>query len=147
MGMGKTVSWITAGLDFGQDLKVMTCPTCSIVYAVPEQWRQERERDHRGWSCPNKCDLHYPREASPETKRIKQLEQALEAERNRTADANRSRDWAQSRAKGANIAAGKAKAAARRLKERVAAGVCPCCQRTFKQLAAHMKSKHPEVVG
>lgn len=21
---------------------------------------------------------------------------------------------------------------------------CPCCKRTFKQLAAHMKNKHPE---
>lgn len=31
-----------------------------------------------------------------------------------------------------------------RLKNRSAAGVCPCCNRTFKHLAAHMKTKHPE---
>lgn len=24
------------------------------------------------------------------------------------------------------------------------AGMCPCCRRTFKQLAEHMKSKHPD---
>jgi hypothetical protein len=29
----------------------------------------------------------------------------------------------------------------------VAAGVCPCCKRTVKQLAAHMKEKHPEFVN
>lgn len=33
-----------------------------------------------------------------------------------------------------------------RTKKRVANGVCPCCNRTFKQLAAHMKNKHPEYV-
>jgi hypothetical protein len=36
------------------------------------------------------------------------------------------------------------KAATTRIKNRVAAGVCPCCKRTVKQMAAHMKSKHPD---
>lgn len=27
---------------------------------------------------------------------------------------------------------------------RVKAGVCPCCNRTFQQLARHMKAKHPD---
>lgn len=27
---------------------------------------------------------------------------------------------------------------------RVGAGVCPCCKRTFQQLARHMKCKHPK---
>lgn len=31
-----------------------------------------------------------------------------------------------------------------KLKRRVKAGVCPCCKRTFKQLVAHMKHKHPD---
>lgn len=31
-----------------------------------------------------------------------------------------------------------------RQRKRVEAGVCPCCNRTFKQLAAHMKNKHPD---
>lgn len=31
-----------------------------------------------------------------------------------------------------------------RLKNRVAAGVCPCCHRSFKQLSEHMKMKHPD---
>lgn len=28
-------------------------------------------------------------------------------------------------------------------KNRVANGVCPCCNRSFEQLARHMKSQHP----
>jgi hypothetical protein len=31
-----------------------------------------------------------------------------------------------------------------RQRKRIAEGVCPCCHRTFKQLAAHMKNKHPD---
>lgn len=31
-----------------------------------------------------------------------------------------------------------------RQRKRASAGVCPCCNRTFQQLARHMKSKHPE---
>lgn len=29
-------------------------------------------------------------------------------------------------------------------RNRIAHGVCPCCHRTFKQLAAHMQNKHPD---
>jgi hypothetical protein len=32
---------------------------------------------------------------------------------------------------------------ATRITKRAKAGVCPCCNRTFKQLAAHMASQHP----
>jgi hypothetical protein len=33
---------------------------------------------------------------------------------------------------------------ATRITKRAKAGVCPCCNRTFRQLAAHMANKHPE---
>jgi hypothetical protein len=47
----------------------------------------------------------------------------------------------------AALATSEAKAAKRetaRLKKRAAAGVCPCCHRTFGELARHMQTKHPE---
>lgn len=31
----------------------------------------------------------------------------------------------------------------KRLERRVKAGVCPCCQRTFSNMAAHIKTQHP----
>jgi len=33
---------------------------------------------------------------------------------------------------------------ATRISRRVKAGVCPCCNRTFKQLALHMARQHPQ---
>lgn len=38
-----------------------------------------------------------------------------------------------------------AEAALKKSSTRTKAGVCSCCNRTFKQLAAHMKNKHPTV--
>lgn len=34
-----------------------------------------------------------------------------------------------------------------KVKKRVGNGVCPCCQRTFKDLARHMGTQHPDYSG
>lgn len=39
------------------------------------------------------------------------------------------------------------KAAKTRIKNRIARGVCPCCKRTFQNLAAHMQTQHPGFGG
>jgi hypothetical protein len=36
---------------------------------------------------------------------------------------------------------------ATRIRNRIAAGVCPCCTRTFKNVARHIKDKHPTYVA
>jgi hypothetical protein len=40
----------------------------------------------------------------------------------------------------------RAEAATKRLKKRTAAGSCPCCKRTFSNMATHMKRQHPDYV-
>jgi hypothetical protein len=47
----------------------------------------------------------------------------------------------------ARVRAEKAEAAAKRLKKRASAGTCPCCSRTFANMAEHMKQKHPELLA
>lgn len=39
--------------------------------------------------------------------------------------------------------ADKAEKAIKRLKKRASAGTCPCCQRTFSNMATHMRNQHP----
>ena len=36
------------------------------------------------------------------------------------------------------------KAAKTRIKNRIAAGVCPCCNRSFQNVARHMSGQHPD---
>jgi hypothetical protein len=40
-----------------------------------------------------------------------------------------------------------AEAERERLKQRIKRGVCPCCKRSFKALARHIETKHPDYAG
>ncbi len=128
----------------GHDLWVTECGQCGVVFAVLSSFDDLKRQDHSRFYCPNGHPRVY-REGESHTDR--QLRLANARADQAEAEAKRQRDlraWAETRTKGANIAAGKAKAETRRLKTRIAHGVCPCCHRTFKQLAAHMTTKHPE---
>ena len=114
----------------------LNCYLCGTAFWIERNIYDRRMEDGRNFWCPNGHDQHFTELEATKLKR------QLEQKNHEIESLKRSRDWAQSRTKGANIAAGKAKAQLRRTLERVHAGVCPHCQRTFKQLAAHMKSKH-----
>lgn len=118
-----------------------TCCNCGIQFCITTALYNKRRSDQGTFYCPNGHGQHYSGRTEVEKERDR-LKAELQREQAARESAERSRKWAESRAKGANIAAGKAKAKANRLMARVHAGVCPDCNRTFKQLAAHMKSKH-----
>ena len=117
------------------ELRVIQCGTCGVWHAIPEV-KFQKCRDEGGfWYCPNGHSRGYS-EGS--------IYQQLEKEKKR-------REWAEKHADNMRAQAAEAerrrvaqKAATTRLRKRVKAGICPCCSRHFKQLAAHMKRKHPE---
>lgn len=123
-------------------LYVSGCARCGEVYGITVELETVRRRDGQTMYCPNGHPQHFSLMESIDERRIKELERDLGIERARAESAHRQREWAETRAKGANIAAGKARAKAARLQHRVECGVCPSCHRTFKQLAAHMLAKH-----
>jgi len=123
---------------YRQDLETLVCGKCGIEFAVPAWWLAEHRKTHEGFSCPNGHGRVFSG-PTPDEKRIAELEQQLAREKSEAS-------WAKSQQRSAEIRRGKAEAKAQRLEKRVACGVCPHCQRTFKQLAAHMKTQHPEVV-
>lgn len=108
----------------------MECGNCGIVFSVPETWRAEKQRNGGSWYCPNGCCRVYRESDADKTKRL------LEEERKRHANTL-------ARLNEAQAAEEKAAKEIKRMKKRAAAGVCPCCNRTFQQLARHMKTKHP----
>lgn len=128
-------------------LETVTCATCGMLYAIPvglvrsaKRWRGDR-RDGKGWSlcCPIGHVWHYVGE-NDEQRLIRQRDEArdsrarLRAELDQMTSAERNQRAAKSRALTAN----------RKLKHRVAAGVCPCCTRSFANLERHMASQHPD---
>lgn len=128
----------------GYQVTVLDCPQCGEVFGVMESTIATRRRDGKTIYCPHGHSMSFSQGESWEQRAVKEAKQRAEAAEKEAAHQRQMREWAETRAKGANISAGHAKAELRRTIERVHAGVCPHCNRTFKQLAAHMKSKHAE---
>lgn len=133
MGLAKRIDCVDGYIN-GYRLTVMDCPSCGEVFAMLSEFVSVRRRDCNTMYCPNGHTMAYTLGKS--------REQVLQEELDRArADAERHRQ--------ARIDAEKRTIAQRgvvtRMKRRVEAGVCPHCTRTFKQLAAHMKSKHSDI--
>jgi hypothetical protein len=122
-------------------MELIVCARCSMAFAVPARFEQARRRDHREFWCPSGHGnlFHGP---SVEEKLRKQVSD-LEA---RLTHARDERDWERGRRESTERSLSATKGVLTRTKRRVAAGVCPCCKRTFAQLARHMAGQHPEYV-
>lgn len=119
-------------LQVSVNLAEINCGRCGGVYAINERYRQAKADIGGTWNCPY-CQTGWG-----------YAKGALAKEREaREAEAARHRDTL-ARLNEANAELAKAAKAAAAAKRRTAAGTCQCCNRTFKQLAAHMKNKHPE---
>lgn len=120
------------------ELFISDCAACGVIFGIPAEMEERRRHDHRNFYCPNGHPLNFsgPTRAEKEAKAAKEradrLFTQLSAQRDQTEAAQRE--------------AAEAKASEIRLRWRVGNGVCPCCQRTFHGLAAHVADKHPEFV-
>ena len=120
-------------------LVLETCCNCFMVFAMPEEFQARRRKDHQGFYCPNGHRQYYNAK-SEEDKLRDQL--AAEKHAREQADA-----WA--RDKAVQLEQTKKRLAATqgvvtRHKRKIAAGRCPCCSASFKNLEAHMKNRHPD---
>ena len=117
-------------------LAITTCDSCGIVYAIPEKLMdraRELGKSQITWTCPNGhggIGFHGLSEAEKERR-------AMERERNR-ANANQEHATEMERRYAAQ------KGATTKARKRHAAGVCPCCKRSFKQVREHMERMHPD---
>jgi len=113
-------------------LETETCCNCGMVFAMPTDYMRRRRNDHEGFYCPAGHGQRYT--GATEAQRLKK---DLECKEAQLADA---RDRA-NRLMSERDAAAKAH---RKMRTRIANGVCPCCNRSFENLRNHMKSQHAE---
>ncbi|HMF29536.1 MAG TPA: hypothetical protein VKE42_12225 [Candidatus Cybelea sp.] len=109
------------------------CYKCGIVFAVASELHSNWQRDKTQFFCPNGHGQSY-------------CESEADRLRKQLADVQRDRDWQRQRADSLNKQLTTAKQTHKRLRRRVNAGVCPHCNRTVRQMAAHIQTKHPEKV-
>ena len=119
-------------------LTVMDCPNCGMTFGVTAEFEQRRRGDGGSFHCPLGHSMSFKanREAA--------LKRDLQYERDRAEREARRAASAEGRAQRAENSRRVTKGHLTRVKRRVAHGVCPCCNRTFKDLAAHMTTKHPD---
>lgn len=115
-----------------------TCCSCGVEFASPVIVKR---RDDGVWFyCPNGHQQHFTKTTAS------RLQEELHREKARREAAERDAEWQRAQARNARTQETKAKNKLKKIETRVHAGVCPHCNRTFKQLAAHMKCKHAEVL-
>ena len=116
-------------------LEQKSCGRCGGVFALNAEFLKHA-RDHRGgYFCPY-CQTWWSWSESEADRLRKQLEEKSRELTIAKSDALRNAH-----------AAADERAAKRKLEKklrRVKAGVCPCCNRTFQNLARHMANKHPD---
>lgn len=128
------------GRKFSADttLRAVQCFTCGITYAIPESLYQSACSYHgdtpSGWKLA--CPLGHVWWFTGETDEDK-LRRKLQAQRDRAGRLASERDQAKA-------SAAAHKGVATRLKNRAHAGLCPHCNRHFKDLERHVKGQHPE---
>lgn len=110
------------------------CCSCGMAFALPKSLQDRFRENHTWFYCPSGHQQHYTGE-SAEAKLRRELEaQKLETSRQREYYFAEQRKNEQAQRK------------IKKLNKRSAAGLCPCCNRTFSQVSRHMKTKHPEFV-
>lgn len=92
----------------------------------------------RSFWCPNGHVQSY------QTSEADKLRKELAETRSREERTKLERDRAQQLARILEAQKATAEGKLKRAKKRAAAGVCPCCHRTVKQMVEHIKTKHPE---
>jgi uncharacterized Zn finger protein (UPF0148 family) len=128
---------MTTLLTTGTALSVRSCPACGVEYALPEQLVEQRRRDGGDWYCPNGHSLVFKETAEQKLRReletARQQRDRARARATATSDQLAAAERSRSALRGVNT----------RMRNRIAAGVCPCCSRTFQNLAEHMAGQHP----
>ena len=117
-------------LELPVRLVTVNCGVCGGVYAINERYHEHHRERGGYWRCP------YGEHSwgfDPQGSELAQLKRKLAEE-----EARKQRALVE-----ANEQRAAREKAERKLK-RVARGACPCCKRTFVNLARHMAAKHPE---
>lgn len=113
------------------------CISCGVHWMMPAYLDNQRKKNKERFYCPNGHGQAYVeseadrlrRERDRLAQQIAQRDDEIKRQRERREETER------------RLAA--TKGVVTRYRNRVGSGVCPCCNRTFHNLARHMASQHP----
>lgn len=126
-------------------MRLEICCRCKTPFCMTEEVYQmaQQRRGEFEFFCPNGHGQVYAKGETEEQK-LRRERDRLKQDATRLIDeANEARRDAETERRRAAAARGQVT----KLKKRAAVGVCPCCNRTFSDLARHMAGQHPEFIS
>ena len=124
-----------SAIDFASMVNI-SCPDCGVIFGLEPGYQAERRKSHQSFYCPNGHKLHYPGMTEQE-KEIERLKTSVEWHRTRA-------ETKAQEAETAKRSAAASRGVVTRIKKRITKGVCPCCNRYFRDLHQHMQGQHPD---
>lgn len=116
------------------------CCKCYAVFAMTTDTVRRLKRERLTFWCPY-CGTsqHYTGKSAEQELREekRRLEQRLASEQSRHDQTRADRDHEKKRRAAFQ-------GVAKKMKNRIGKGVCPCCNRSFENIRRHMETKHPE---
>ena len=117
------------------ELITHTCNGCGMSFAAPNFLLRQFDEEGAFMRCPN-VNCPWP-SFSRQTTENQRLQKQIE-------EANRSQRYWKNEHELEKRSHSATKGKLTKTKNRLANGVCPCCNRSFTNLKRHMESKHPE---
>lgn len=118
-------------LTYSTTLTLLSCGVCAVPFAMPIDLHQSALDSGRVFYCPNGHHISYSETENAKLKRQVERKTALLAQADQ-------RLTSEQRSHSAT------KGQLTRAKKRSAAGTCPYCSRSFKQVRQHVTKKHPD---
>jgi hypothetical protein len=116
----------------------ITCCNCFTHFAMDKDLNQRLRSTGGTFYCPNGHGQVYTESE------VQRLQKQLNSTKKQLTWAEEIATRARLEAKTVKREKAAIKGQLTKTRNRIANGVCPCCHRTFKQLAAHMNNKHPD---
>lgn len=130
-------------VTYTTELYLETCCNCGVPFGLPEDLYNSLQESGNTFYCPNGHPQIYTRKQSLEEK-LKDAQAQLSAEKEANEWYSEVYRQAKNELKRTRGSLRATKAAHTRTKNRIAKGVCPCCNRQFLNLHRHMETEHPD---
>lgn len=133
-----------SGIKYVTTVEMVTaiCYKCAVPFSMPVRLKEYFVNTQENFYCPNGHDQAYVK--SRETILREQLEKEKRQHEEQVNILKRNIQWAQEQRDNVIKERTVLKGQVTKIKNRIKNGVCPCCNRQFKNLASHMETKHPD---
>lgn len=115
----------------------LACGQCGCLFGLSSKHDGELRRSGHTFYCPNgHCRTYGETEAERLKAALARKEEALTRSAARVQELHAEKEQVERQLHAAQ-------GVVTRTKRRISGGACPCCKRSFQNLARHMKAKHP----